>query len=55
MKKYFYLIILLIISCDSDNKKTIDDLIKEGNLEELQERRSSLIIQKVKLIESLMK
>ena len=46
MKKYFYLIILLIISCDSDNKKTIDDLIKEGNLEELQERRSSLIIQK---------
>ena len=46
MKKYFYLLIFLLISCDSDNKKTIDELINEGNLEELQERRSSLIIQK---------
>ncbi len=46
MKKHFYLLIFLLISCDSDNKKTIDDLINEGNLEELQERRSSLIIQK---------
>ncbi len=46
MKKHFYLLIFLLISCDSDNKKTIDELINEGNLEELQERRSSLIIQK---------
>ncbi len=46
MKKYLYLLIILLISCDNDNKKTIDELISEGNLEELQQRRSSLIIQK---------
>jgi len=49
MKKYLYLLILLLISCDNDNKKTIDELISEGNLEELQQRRSSLIIQKGKI------
>lgn len=49
MKKYLYLLIILLISCDNDNKKTIDELISEGNLEELQQRRSSLIIQKGKI------
>ena len=47
MKKFIYpIFILFIISCNNDNKKTIQELINEGNLEELQERRSSLIIQK---------
>lgn len=47
MKKFIYpIFILFIVSCNNDNKKTIEELINEGNLEELQERRSSLIIQK---------
>jgi RND family efflux transporter MFP subunit len=46
MKKYFYTLFILIAGCSGDNKKTIEELIKEGNLEELQERRSNLIIQK---------
>ena len=47
MKKFIYpIFILFIVSCNNDNKKTIQELINEGNLEELQERRSSLIIQK---------
>ena len=47
MKKFIYpIFILFIISCNNDNKKTIEELINEGKLEELQERRSSLIIQK---------
>jgi len=46
MKKYFYTLFILIAGCSGDNKKTIEELIKVGNLEELQERRSNLIIQK---------
>ena len=47
MKKFIYpIFILFIVSCNNDNKKTIEELINEGNLQELQERRSSLIIQK---------
>ncbi|MBL6592225.1 MAG: efflux RND transporter periplasmic adaptor subunit [Flavobacteriaceae bacterium] len=46
MKKYFYTLFILIAGCSGDNKKTIEELIKEGNLEELQQRRSNLIIQK---------
>ncbi len=46
MKKYFYTLFILIAGCSGDNKKTIEELIKEGNLKELQERRSNLIIQK---------
>jgi len=47
MKKFIYpIFILFIVSCNNDNKKTIEELINEGNLKELQERRSSLIIQK---------
>ena len=47
MKKFIYpIFILFIVSCTNDNKKTIEELINEGNIEELQERRSSLIIQK---------
>jgi len=47
MKKFIYpIFILFIVSCNNDNKKTIEELINEGSLEELQERRSSLIIQK---------
>ena len=47
MNKFIYhIFILFIVSCNNDNKKTIEELINEGNLEELQERRSSLIIQK---------
>lgn len=46
MKKYFYILFILIAGCSGDNKKTIEELIKEGNLEELQQRRSNLIIQK---------
>ena len=45
-KILFTLITLLIISCGNENKKTIQQLLDEGNLTELQDRRSSLIIQK---------
>ena len=45
-KILFTLITLLIISCGNENKKTVQQLLDEGNLTELQDRRSSLIIQK---------
>ena len=36
MKKFIYpIFILFIVSCNNDNKKTIEELINEGNLEEL--------------------
>ena len=39
-------IALILISCGNENKKTVQQLLDDGNLAELQERRSSLIIQK---------
>ena len=45
-KILFTLITVFIISCGNENKKTVQQLLDEGNLTELQDRRSSLIIQK---------
>ena len=39
-------ITLILISCGNENKKTVQQLLDDGNLAELQDRRSSLIIQK---------
>ena len=39
-------ITLILISCGNENKKTVQQLLDDGNLAELQNRRSSLIIQK---------
>ena len=39
-------IALILISCGNENKKTVQQLLDDGNLAELQDRRSSLIIQK---------
>ena len=39
-------ITLILMSCGNENKKTVQQLIDDGNLAELQDRRSSLIIQK---------
>ena len=39
-------IALILMSCGNENKKTVQQLLDDGNLAELQERRSSLIIQK---------
>lgn len=39
-------IALILMSCGNENKKTVQQLLDDGNLAELQDRRSSLIIQK---------
>ena len=39
-------ITLILMSCGNENKKTVQQLLDDGNLAELQDRRSSLIIQK---------
>ena len=39
-------IALILITCGNENKKTVQQLLDDGNLAELQDRRSSLIIQK---------
>lgn len=48
-------IILIINGCDKDHKKTIEELIDEGNLIELQDRRSNLIIEKGEINNELKK
>ena len=55
MKNIFLLLISLVIlsSCEGENKKSIEDIIAEGNLSTLRERRSEIEAQEVEISEKL--
>lgn len=55
MKNIFLLLISLVIlsSCEGENKKSIEDIIAEGNLSTLRERRSEIEAQEVEIFEKL--
>ncbi len=55
MKNIFLLLISLVIlsSCGGENKKSIEDIIAEGNLSTLRERRSEIEKQEVEISEKL--
>ena len=57
MKKIFTLIIgaLLIASCGGEQKKSVEDIITEGNLETIKERRSLIVAQQKEITESISK
>lgn len=55
MKNIFLLLVSLVIlsSCEGENKKSIEDIIAEGNLSTLRDRRSEIEAQEVEISEKL--
>ena len=57
MKKIFTLIIgaLLLTSCGGEQKKSVEDVIAEGNLESIKARRTQIVTQQKEISESISK
>lgn len=55
MKNIYVILISLVVlsSCGSDTKKSVEDIIAEGNLSTLRERRSEIEAQEVEISEKL--